>query len=199
MPFLSPGRAKKRHSFHDWRIGRREALSTPEARKGRGSEHGGFYAARSCTSGVDRRSRTEPRVRREMNVEPVVQPKAAPHCFSGSGVAGRNRPAWMGSVERQFHRRSQRGKGGASFPQKNSSIDRRVLLRAHEMRSERKRLVPCMTGLCAGPSTRKSGGKSTCNGFSSPARAGMAGCCHERVKVATLLENLIECNKPTIS
>jgi hypothetical protein len=119
LPFFSPGRAKKRHSFHDWRIGRREALSTPEARKGRGSEHGGFYAARSCTSGVDRRSRTEPRVRREMNVEPEVQPKAAPHCFSGSALRAGDRPAWMGSVERQFHRRSQRGKGGASFPQKN--------------------------------------------------------------------------------
>lgn len=97
MPFLSPGRAKKRHSFHDWRIGRREALSTPEARKGRGSEHGGFYAARSCTSGVDRRSRTEPRVRREMNVEPEDQPKAAPHCFSGSALRAGNRPAWKRS------------------------------------------------------------------------------------------------------
>ncbi|MDR3570625.1 MAG: hypothetical protein P4L81_00270, partial [Candidatus Pacebacteria bacterium] len=28
-----PGRAKKRHSFHDWRNGRSEALSTPEARR----------------------------------------------------------------------------------------------------------------------------------------------------------------------
>jgi len=118
LPFFSPGRAKKRHSFHDWRIGRREALSTPEARKGRGSEHGGFYAARSCTSGVDRRSRTEPRVRREMNVEPEVQPKAAPHCFSGPALRAGDRPAWMGSVERQFHRRSQRGKGAASFPKR---------------------------------------------------------------------------------
>jgi hypothetical protein len=54
-----------------------------------------------------------------MNVEPVVQPKAAPHCFSGSALRAGHRPAWMGSAERQFHRRSQRGKGGASFPQKN--------------------------------------------------------------------------------
>ena len=118
LPFLSPGRAKKRHSFHDWRIGRREALSTPEARKGRGSEHGGFYAARSCTSGVDRRSRTEPRVRREMNVEPVVQPKAAPHCFWGGALRGGNGPVWMGSEERRFYRRSQRGKGRSRLPAK---------------------------------------------------------------------------------
>ena len=33
---------------------RREALSIPEARKGRGSEHGAqVCAARSCTSGID--------------------------------------------------------------------------------------------------------------------------------------------------
>jgi len=91
-------------------------LSTPEARKGRGSEHGGFYAARSCTSGVDRRSRTEPSVRRETNVEGVDQPKAAPHCFSGSALRAGDRPAWMGSVERQLHRRSQRGKGQSRLP-----------------------------------------------------------------------------------
>ena len=143
MPFFSPGRAKKRHSFHDWRIGRREALSTPEARKGRGSEHGGFYAARSCTSGVDRRSRTEPRVRREMNVEPEVQPKAAPHCFSGSALRAGDRPAWMGSVERQFHRRSQRGKGQSRLPTKELSIDRRIWPHAHRnvLRTEKSRPV----------------------------------------------------------
>jgi len=56
---------------------RREALSIPEAREGRGSEHGVFdYAARSCTSGIERRSRTEPRVRPETNVERGNQPKA---------------------------------------------------------------------------------------------------------------------------
>jgi len=58
LPFFSPGRAKKRHSFHDWRIGRREALSTPEARKGRGSEHGGFMprgaAQAELTEGAER-------------------------------------------------------------------------------------------------------------------------------------------------
>jgi len=43
------------------------------------------------------------------------QPQAAPH-KGRVGVAGRNRPAWMGSGERRLHRRSQRGKGGASFP-----------------------------------------------------------------------------------
>ena len=57
---------------------RREALSIPEAREGRGSEHGALgCAARSCTSGIDRRSRTEPRVRPETNVERGNQPKAA--------------------------------------------------------------------------------------------------------------------------
>ena len=56
---------------------RREALSIPEAREGRGSEHGALdCAARSCTSGIDRRSRTEPRVRPETNVERGNQPKA---------------------------------------------------------------------------------------------------------------------------
>ena len=48
---------------------RREALSIPEAREGRGSEHGALGCGeRSCTSGIDRRSRTEPRVRPETNV-----------------------------------------------------------------------------------------------------------------------------------
>ena len=59
---------------------RREALSIPEARKRRGSEHGAHVCtARSCTSGIDRRSRTEPRVRPETNVERGDQPKAAPN------------------------------------------------------------------------------------------------------------------------
>ena len=31
-----------------------------------------------------------------MNVEPMVQPKAAPHCFSGWGVTGRERPRMDG-------------------------------------------------------------------------------------------------------
>jgi hypothetical protein len=167
LPFFSPGRAKKRHSFHDWRIGRREALSTPEARKGRGSEHGGFYAARSCTSGVDRRSRTEPRVRREMNVEPEVQPQAAPHCF-WVGVAGRNRPAWMGSEERQVHRRSQRGKGQSRLP----------ALAIHRMvRSE-------MEG-------------NTCCGFSAPPGAGTAGCWSRMCRELDLLRWGGTCAKPT--
>jgi hypothetical protein len=49
---------------------RREALSFPEAREGRGSENGAHvYAARSCTSGIDRRSRMEPRVGPETNVK----------------------------------------------------------------------------------------------------------------------------------
>jgi hypothetical protein len=30
LPFLSPGRAKKRHSFHSCEFGRSEALSTPK-------------------------------------------------------------------------------------------------------------------------------------------------------------------------
>jgi len=35
---------------------RREALSIPAAREGRGSEHGAHaWAAQSCTSGIDRR------------------------------------------------------------------------------------------------------------------------------------------------
>ena len=49
---------------------RSEALSIPVARQGRGSEHGAHvWAARSCTSGIDRRSRTEPRVQPETNVK----------------------------------------------------------------------------------------------------------------------------------
>ena len=155
MPFLSPGRAKKRHSFHDWRIGRREALSTPDARKGRGSEHGGFYAARSCTSGVDRRSRTEPRVRREMNVEPEVQPKAAPHCFLRVGVAGRIQARMDGKRRTPVSPAVAAREGRSILPAKESSIDRRVWHVHIEMRFERKRFVPCMAESRAGPSTRE--------------------------------------------
>jgi hypothetical protein len=72
---------------------RRCQLPKPEGARKRARR---LFAARSCTSGVDRRSRTEPRVRREMNVEPVVQPKAAPLGFSGWGVTGRERPRMDG-------------------------------------------------------------------------------------------------------
>ena len=71
-----------------------------------------------------------------MNVEPVVQPKAAPHCFLGGALRGGNGPVWMGSVERQFHRRSQRGKGGASFPQKDRFLIAEFGGRAPKMRAE---------------------------------------------------------------
>jgi len=81
-----------------------------------------------------------------MNVEPVVQPKAAPHCFSGAALRAGYRPAWMGSVERQFYRRSQRGKGAASFPQKNRLLIAEFGCVHIEMRFERKRLVQCMAG-----------------------------------------------------
>ena len=157
MPFLSPGRAKKRHSFHDWRIGRREALSTPEARKGRGSEHGGFYAARSCTSGVDRRSRTEPRVRREMNVEPVVQPKAAPLGLSGWGVTGRERPRMDGKRRTPASPAVAAGEGRSILPAKESiRLFIAELGRVHiEMRSDWRRLVPCLAGSCSGSSTTR--------------------------------------------
>jgi hypothetical protein len=57
-----------------------------------------------------------------MNVEPEVQPKAAPHCFWGGALRGGNGPVWMGSVERQFHRRSQRGKGLSRLPAKESIV-----------------------------------------------------------------------------
>ena len=58
-------RPRKNIRFITARVERREALSIPGAqrsRNGRGSEHGAllfFCAARSCTSGIDRRSRTE--------------------------------------------------------------------------------------------------------------------------------------------
>jgi hypothetical protein len=157
LPFFSPGRAKKRHSFHDWRIGRREALSTPEARKGRGSEHGGFYAARSCTSGVDRRSRTEPRVRREMNVEPVVQPKAAPLGFSGWGVTGRERPRMDGKRRTPVSPAVAAGEGRSILPSEESiRLFIAELGRVHiEMCSDWKRLVPCLAGSCSGSSTTR--------------------------------------------
>jgi hypothetical protein len=157
LPFFSPGRAKKRHSFHDWRIGRREALSTPEARKGRGSEHGGFYAARSCTSGVDRRSRTEPRVRREMNVEPVVQPKAAPLGLSGWGVTGRERPRMDGKRRTPASPAVAAGEGRSILPAKESiRLFIAELGRVHiEMRSDWRRLVPCLAGSCSGSSTTR--------------------------------------------
>jgi len=65
-----------------------------------------------------------------MNVEPVIQPKAAPHCFWGGALRGGNGPVWMGSVDRQFHRRSQRGKGQSRLPAGNthSSLRRQDML-----------------------------------------------------------------------
>lgn len=52
--------------------------------------------ARSCTSGIDRRSRAERRVRLETNAERQGQPNAAPHGFSvgryGAGTDGMRRP-----------------------------------------------------------------------------------------------------------
>jgi hypothetical protein len=42
----------------------------------------------------------------------------------------------MGSEERQFHRRSQRGKGGASFPQKDRFLIAEFGGRAPKMRAE---------------------------------------------------------------
>ena len=85
MPFFSPGRAKKRHSFHCCETGAERRCQPPKPARGAETSTA-FFAARSCTSGVDRRSRTEPRVRRETNVEGVDQPKAAPHCLSGSAL-----------------------------------------------------------------------------------------------------------------
>jgi hypothetical protein len=53
------------------------------------------------------------------------QPQAAPY-KGRAGVAGRNRPAWMGSGERRLHWRSQLGKGGASFPRKQGKKNWRM-------------------------------------------------------------------------
>ena len=79
LPLFGPGRAKKRHSFHGWRMRRREALSIPEARRGvEASTARKFGAARSCTSGIDRRSRAKPTLRPETNVKLLDQPEIAP-------------------------------------------------------------------------------------------------------------------------
>ena len=57
---------------------RREALSIPGARRGaEASTARSVCAERSCTSGIDRRSRTKPRVRPETKVERRDQPEAA--------------------------------------------------------------------------------------------------------------------------
>ena len=87
LSVFRPWWAKKRHSFHSWRKRRSEALSIPEAREGRGSEHGAqVCAARSCTSGIDRRSRTEPKVRPETNVERGDQSKTVPNGLCASAL-----------------------------------------------------------------------------------------------------------------
>jgi hypothetical protein len=38
-----------------------------------------------------------------MNVEPVVQPKAALHCFGGGALRGRNEPAEEGGGRRRHN------------------------------------------------------------------------------------------------
>ncbi len=59
---------------------KRELILTPlnATYKGRGSKHGASCLRRACTSGIDRRSRTERIVRRETNVKRPNQPRAVP-------------------------------------------------------------------------------------------------------------------------
>jgi hypothetical protein len=46
--------------------------------------------------------------------------------FLGTALRAGDRPAWMGSAERMFYKRSERGKGETSFPpEKRASVLRR--------------------------------------------------------------------------
>jgi hypothetical protein len=70
-----------------------------------------------------------------MNVEPVVQPKAAPLGFSGWGVTGRERPRMDGKRRTPVSPAVAAGEG-AEPPSceriVSSSVDRRVWLRVHQ-------------------------------------------------------------------
>jgi len=66
-----------------------------------------------------------------MNVEPEVQPKAAPHCFLGWGVTGRERPRMDGKRRTPVLSAVAAWEGRSILPTKEFFIDRRVLLRAH--------------------------------------------------------------------
>jgi hypothetical protein len=71
--------AAKKKTFVSWRrreSGERRCQSPKPERGAEASTACLICAARSCTSGIDRRSRTEPRVRPETNVERGNQPKA---------------------------------------------------------------------------------------------------------------------------
>ena len=157
LPFFSPGRAKKRHSFHDWRNGRREALSTPKARRGAEASTA-HLAARSCTSGVDRRSRTKHEAS-PGNECRIRWSSRRLHLIAFRGALRQEQAAWMGSVERQFHRRSQRGKGRSRLPTKESSLDRRVSLRAHRNALRMEKTRPVHGRIVRWPSTRGRGVK----------------------------------------
>jgi len=63
--------------------------------------------------------------------------------FQGGALRGGNGPVWMGSGERLFHQRSQRGKGQSRLPARESS--RRLLIAEYgcvyiKMHPERKKL-----------------------------------------------------------
>ena len=76
--------ANKKLSFHSWRklsAGRRCQSPEHSGAGGRGSEHGAgllLGAAQSCTSGIDRRSRTERQTPRGNECCKENQPKAEP-------------------------------------------------------------------------------------------------------------------------
>jgi hypothetical protein len=179
LPFFSPGRAKKRHSFHDWRIGRREALSTPEARKGRGSEHGGFYAARSCTSGVDRRSRTEPESSPGNECRTGGPAEGCTALLFRAGVAGRTQARMDGKRRTPASPAVAAGEGRSILP---ANIVRRVWPRAHRdaLRTEKTRPVHGrIARLNIQPRARSEMEKATCYRLSGPDRdsdGGLSRC-----------------------
>jgi hypothetical protein len=76
-----------------------------------------------------------------MNVEPEVQPKAAPHCFWGGALRGGNGPVWMGSEERQCSIGGRSGgRGRAAFPPEKQAFyseDKRGFLFLKEVHQNR--------------------------------------------------------------
>src|ERR1700690_2122722 len=92
LPFFSPGRAKKRHSFHCCEFGRREALSIPEARRGAEASTACFSPRRAAQAGWTEGAE------RSLEFAGKGMPKERTSrrlpLFGRAGVAGRNRPAW---------------------------------------------------------------------------------------------------------
>src|ERR1035441_1056362 len=91
LPFLSPGRAKKRHSFHSCEFGRREALSTPKPEGARKRARRSLPRRAAQAGWTEGAERSLEFARKRMSKTRIS--RRLHHIVLGVGVAGRNRPA----------------------------------------------------------------------------------------------------------